>query len=149
MNIRELTIGTLGLSIPLVHLFSQYYIFGDSSIDFGTIPKEISEQYQLIEYVKIFMLMLISILGFKMVFNFSKHNTLLSKKQILTINISSVSAIILSLTLFLGFNFIDPIFIIPLIYITSIGTFSTKNDSFISFLLTITLIINIVSIFLK
>jgi hypothetical protein len=149
INIRELTIGILGLSIPLLYLFSQHYVFGDSNIDFESIPKEISEQYQLNEYVKFFILLLITTLGFKMVFTFNKHNTLLSKKQILTITIFSISAIILSLTLFLGFNFIDPIFIIPLIYITSIGTFSSKNDSFISFLLTITLIINIVSIFLK
>lgn len=149
INIKELIIGILGLLIPLIYLFSTQYTLSDTGINFGTIPNESVEQYQLIEYIKMFMLMLITVLGFKMVFTFNKHNTLLSKSQILTITIFSITVIITSLILFLGFNFIDAIFIIPLIYITSIGTFSSKNDSFISFLLTIALIINIVSLFLK
>ena len=146
---KELILGVLGLSIPLIYLFSIQYIFNGYNIDFGTTTVKIDEQYQLIEYVKILILMLITILGVKMVVTFNKQNSLLATKQIVTITTFSIISITLTFILFYNFNLIDYIFVIPLAYIISIGSFSSKNDTFISFLLTITLIINIVSIFLK
>jgi len=149
INIRELLIGTLGMVVPLLYLFSSQYIFNDSNIDFGIIPGIITVQYQLLDYIKLLTLVLISILGFKMVNSFYKHNSLLTKKQILILTVCSATSVILWLVLFFGYNLIDSIFIIPFIYIVTIGSFSTKNDTFISFLLTITLIINIVALFFK
>jgi len=149
INIRELLIGSLGIIIPLIYLFSSQYIFNDSNIDFGTIPDITIVQYQLFDYIKLVTLILITILGFKMVNSFYKHNSLLTKKQILILTVCSVTSVILWFVLFFTYNLIDSIFIIPFIYIVTIGSFSTKNDTFISFLLTITLIINIVALFFK
>jgi len=149
INLRELAIGSLGLTIPLIYLFSSQYIFSNSIIDLGTIPDITPIQYQLIDYIKILSMALITIVGFKMVNSFYNHNSLLAKKQVLILTICSLTAITLSLVLFFNYNIIDTLFIIPFIYIISIGSFSAKNDTFISFLLTITLIINIVSLFFK
>jgi len=148
-NIREILIGTLGIIIPLIYLFSSQYIFNDSNIDFGTMPNITTVQYQLLDHIKLLTLILISTLGFKMVNSFYKHNSLLTKKQILILTICSITTVILWLVLFIGYDLIDSIFIIPFIYMVTIGSFSTKNDTFISFLLTITLIINIVALFFK
>ena len=149
INIRGLIIVLLGLLIPLAYLFSAQYIFMDLPLDFGTIPTINHTQYQLLDYVKILTLTLLIILGFKMVIVFNKHNSLLAKKQILTLAISSIATILLTIIFYLAYNLIDTTFIIPLIYIVSIGSISSKNDTFISFLLSITLIINIVSLFFK
>jgi len=149
INIRELLISTLGMVVPLVYLFSAQYIFNNSNIDFGTIPDITIVQHQLLDYTKLFTLVLITFLGFKMVNSFYKHNSLLTKKLILILTVCCVTSVILWLVLFFGFDLIDSIFIIPFIYIVTIGSLSTKNDTFISFLLTITLIINIVALFFK
>ncbi len=149
INIRELIIVLLGLLIPLVYFFSIHYIFIDFPLDFGSISIINNTQYQLLDYVKILTLTLLIILGFKMVIVFNKHNSLLAKKQILILVISSIATMSLTIRLYLGYNLIDTIFIIPLIYIISIGSTSSKNDTLISFLLSITLIINIVSLFFK
>ena len=149
INLRELIIGFLGLTIPVIYLFSIQYIFGDSIIDFGRIQAVMPIQYQLFDYIKLFTLVLITILGIKMSNSFYKHNSLSTKKQILILSASSITTITLCLVLFIGFNLIDTTFMIPFVFIISIGSFSAKNDTFISFLLTITLIINIVALFLK
>lgn len=149
INIKELVTGLLGLFIPILYLFSLQYIISDLPIGFTSPIENPLQQYQLIDYIKILSLSLITLLSFKMVNSFHTHNSLHIKKQVIALLICSALSVILSVILFFAYNLIDPIFITPFAFIITIASFSTKSDTFISFLLTITLIINIVALFLK
>lgn len=149
-NLRAFILVFLGGSLPLLYLFSTQFIFSNTSFDFGALQlvNHPIKETQLIDYIKLISISLIVLLSFTTMKKYNKYASLQIKKQNLTLIISSFFMVIIFCYVLYKYNYFDYIFIIPLVYMASSGFFNLKNDSFISLLLTILLIVNIVSLFI-
>jgi len=149
INLREIFASVVGLLIPLVYLFSLQYIFGNIEFINPSVKNVPDIQIQLVDYVKFSILIVILIIGLTNTIAFNKHNSILSKKQIYVYMVGAFICVLMLFSVYIMFGYLDFSVIIPLVYVLSVGSLSIKNDSLISLLLTIALIINIVSIFFR
>jgi len=149
-KLRETIISLLGLSIPLIYLFSSQYIFNNSNFDLGAFNTELDKgsQVHLVNYIQIICIGMVSLVSLKMMFTFNNHNSISIKKQISIITIALIISVGFFAFNYYNFNTFNFLFVIPLSFVTSIAGFSSQNYTLLSLLLTISLIVNIVSLFI-
>lgn len=146
---REWFLVLLGVSIPILYLFSAQYIF-NNELDLGTAVGQykIESQFHLINYIQLGCVSLIILVSIKSLIQFYNHNTILSKKRFFVLVVLVLVIISLFLVGFYFFGQIDYSLIVPLALMLAISAISNQRDSLMSLLLTIALVVNIVALFI-
>jgi len=147
-SLREWLVSLLGISIPLIWFFSLQFIF-DRDFQFTNFigryhPKS---QFQIIDYIQIGGFLFLGVINLFPLFNYYSHNKIIIKKHLLII----LTLLLLNiLTLIIAYNVfgtLDYSIFVALSIIISLNANNVKSDAFISFLLTLLLLINIVSLY--
>jgi hypothetical protein len=148
-NLKEWLVYLLGLSIPLIWFYALQFLF-DRNFEFAHYIGRytLNSQLQIIDYIQIVGFLLIGIVNLLPLVSFYIHNKIIVKKQLLLISLLQFFSIIILIVSYNFFRMLDYSIIIPLSILISINVNNMKSDAFVSFLLTILLIINIVSLFI-
>jgi len=148
-NWREWFVILLGGIIPIIYLFSFQYIFNDE-LFFGLFKAsfKFQNQIQLINYIQIGSGLLILLLSFKGLLSFYSRNTSINKKRLFILFGLTTSSFVVTLIAFYFFSYLDFGFILPLSILLSISSVNNESDNLLNLLLTITLIVNIVALYM-
>lgn len=147
-KVKEWLVYLLGLCIPLIWFYSLHFLF-DSPFEFSLYIGKYSlkSQLQIIDYIQITGFLLIGLINLLPLIPYYNHNKVIIKKQLLLISMLQFFTIITLIIAYNVFGVLDYSIIIPLSILIGINANNMKSDTFISFLLTIMLIINIVNLF--
>jgi hypothetical protein len=148
-NWREWILVLVGLIVPIIYLFSIQYIYTDK-LSFGEVTGMyvMKGQFQLIEYIQIVCFLLSILVSLKSLMKFYNHNTTVTRKRLF------ITLVLFIITAFMGalsyslFSNIDFLLIVPVALLLSVSSMNSYSEGLISLLLTITLIVNIVALFL-
>jgi len=149
-NWREWAVVVLGGIIPLIYLFSFQYIVNDQ-LFFGLFKASFrfQNQFQLINYIQIGSGILILLLSFKGLLSFYTRNTSINKKRLFILLSLTLSSLVVTIIAFYFFSYLDFGFILPLSILLSISAVNNQSDSLLNLLLTLTLIVNIVALYMS
>ncbi|MGV6861844.1 MAG: hypothetical protein ACWA41_08725 [Putridiphycobacter sp.] len=147
-NFKEWSLSLLGLIIPIIWFFALHFLF-DSTPEFYNFTGKyiVSDQLQLIDFIQIISFGLIVIITFLPLIKYYGHNKVIIKKQLLVLVLIQFLSLLSLFAAYYFYQLLDYSLFIPLAVIFSITYYQIKSDQFMSFVLTILLIINIVSLF--
>jgi hypothetical protein len=148
-NLKEWLVYMLGLSIPLVWFYALQFLF-DRNFEFAHFIGRyaLNSQLQIIDYIQVVGFLLIGIINLLPLIPYYNHNKIIIKKQLSLVALLQLFSIVILVVTYNLFGSLDYSIMIPLSILIAINANNMKSDSFVSFLLTILLIINIVSLFM-
>jgi len=148
-NIKEWLVYLLGLCIPLIWFYALQFLF-DRNYEFANFIGRytMNSQLQIIDYIQMVGFLLIGIVNLLPLVPYYNHNKVIIKKQLLLVSLLQFFLIIILIVAYNFFGSLDFSIIIPFSILIAINVNNIKSDSFVSFLLTILLIINIVNLFM-
>ncbi len=147
-KVKEWLVYLIGLCVPLIWFYALQFIF-DSSFEFSNFigKYSLTSQLQIIDYIQFFGFGLIGLINLLPLIPYYNHNKVVIKKQLLLISVLQFFTILILIIAYNFFGTLDYSILLPLSILISINANNMKSDTFISFLLTIMLIINIVNLF--
>jgi hypothetical protein len=146
---REWAAGLLGAAIPLIWYLSLKFIYNKSlGLDLLTGRYAMNEQYQLVHYLQLSFLIIIILVSFFKLRMYYANNVAFVKKQVLILSNYAFFVSIAFLLSYFTFAQFDFTGIIALTYVVVIGSLNDKSDTFISLILTVALVINIINLFI-
>jgi len=147
VNLRDIIIALLGLSIPLIYTLSlQFLMFDKINLDLNL--RKISYELFLLDRIKIGLMILFSVMILQRLRGVYISKTSGVKKQLYIIYSLFFTTLLSSGLVLVVFNELNSFFLVPFVILSSISMLAPKKDTIISILLTIVLIVNIVSIYL-
>jgi len=148
VRLRDILALIIGVSIPIVYVLClQYLILNEIDLSFNLT--HYSVELNMYDKVKIGLFVLLLVMVFQRLKGFYLANTSTVKKQLYMVNSIFFVTLISAVFLFVFFRQLDSLLLIPFVILSSVSALIPKNDTIISILLTIVLIVNIVTLYLR